>query len=61
MIYVGDINGCHIFAIFQRVSLWILMFQSVIAPHMYSTLSSPCRSKQTMIGWMDDRMNGQMK
>jgi hypothetical protein len=30
------------------------------APHLDSTLSSPCRSKQTMMGQMDDQMDGRM-
>jgi hypothetical protein len=29
-------------------------------PHLYSTLSLPCRSKQTMTGRMDDRTDGRM-
>jgi hypothetical protein len=29
-------------------------------PRLYSTLSSPCRSKQTMTGRMDDRTDGWM-
>jgi hypothetical protein len=30
------------------------------ASHLYSTLSLPRRSKQTMMGQMDDRMDGRM-
>jgi len=31
-----------------------------VTPRLYSTLSPPCRSKQTMTGRMDDRTDGQM-
>jgi hypothetical protein len=31
-----------------------------VAPCLYSTLSPPCRSKQTMMRRMDDRMDGQI-
>ncbi len=30
------------------------------ASRLYFTLSPPHRSKQTMMGWMDDRTNGRM-
>jgi hypothetical protein len=30
------------------------------APHLYSTLSPPCRRKQTMTRRMDDQTNGRM-
>ncbi len=30
------------------------------ASRLYSTIFPPCRSKQTMMGWMDDQTNGWM-
>jgi len=37
-----------------------LLIVFFVTSRLYSTLSSPRRNKQTMMGWMDDQTNGWM-